>query len=109
MVKPPGPPGARDRSTHSSSSRRMNQMCGPPSGTSPSSTTRKSNRELFDGKHAGIAVTTGARISSLAGPSQVLVSQTVRDLVAGSGFAFHAAGEHDLKGVSDRSRVYAVA
>jgi class 3 adenylate cyclase len=65
--------------------------------------------ELFDGKHAGIAVTTGARISSLAGPSQVLVSQTVRDLVAGSGFTFHAAGEHELKGVPDRWRVYAVA
>jgi class 3 adenylate cyclase len=65
--------------------------------------------ELFDGKHTGIAVTTGARISSLAKPSQVLVSQTVKDLVAGSGFTFDAAGEHDLKGVPDRWRVYAVA
>jgi class 3 adenylate cyclase len=65
--------------------------------------------ELIDGKHGGIAVTTGARISALAQPSQVLVSQTVKDLVAGSGFTFEPAGEHELKGVPDRWRVYAVA
>lgn len=40
-------------------------------------------RELIDGKAGGIAVTTGARIAALAEPSQVLVSQTVKDLVAG--------------------------
>jgi class 3 adenylate cyclase len=62
--------------------------------------------ELIDGKCGGIAVTTGARISALAAPSQVLVSQTVKDLVAGSGLVFEAAGEHELKGVPDRWRVY---
>jgi class 3 adenylate cyclase len=63
--------------------------------------------ELVDGKCAGIAVTTGARIAALAQPSQVLVSQTVKDLVAGSGFTFASAGEHELKGVPDRWRLYA--
>ena len=65
--------------------------------------------ELIDGKCAGIAVATGARIAALAAPSQVLVSQTVRDLVAGSGFTFDLVGEHELKGVPDRWRLYAVA
>src|SRR3954451_900957 len=65
--------------------------------------------EVIDGKHGGIAVTTGARISALAQPSQVLVSQTVKDLVAGSGFTFKPAGEHELKGVPGPWRVYAVA
>jgi class 3 adenylate cyclase len=62
--------------------------------------------ELIDGKHGGIAVTTGARIAALAGPSQVLVSQTVKDLVAGSGFIFESAGEHELKGVPEKWRLY---
>ena len=65
--------------------------------------------ELIDGKYAGIAVTTGARISALAEPSQVLVSQTVKDLVAGSGFTFETAGEHELKGVPDKWRLYRAA
>jgi class 3 adenylate cyclase len=47
-------------------------------------------------------------VSSLAGPSQILVSQTVKDLVAGSGLAFEDAGEHDLKGVPDRLQLYGV-
>ena len=62
--------------------------------------------ELIDGKYGGIAVTTGARIAALAGPSQVLLSQTVKDLVAGSGFTFEPAGEHELKGVPDRWRLF---
>jgi class 3 adenylate cyclase len=45
---------------------------------------------------------------SLAGASEVLVSRTVKDLVAGSGFAFTDAGEHQLKGVPDRWRLYRV-
>lgn len=61
--------------------------------------------ELIDGKAGGIAVTIGARIAALAGPSQVLVSQT-KDLVAGSGFSFEPTAEHDLKGVPDRWRLY---
>jgi class 3 adenylate cyclase len=64
--------------------------------------------ELVDGKCAGIAVSTGARIAALAGGSQVLVSQTVKDLVAGSDFTFTDAGEHELKGLPERYRVYAV-
>jgi class 3 adenylate cyclase len=59
--------------------------------------------EKFD----GIAVHTGARISALAGPGEVLVSATVRDLVAGSGIVFQDRGEHELKGVGGR-RIYAV-
>jgi class 3 adenylate cyclase len=62
--------------------------------------------ELIDGKAAGIAVTTGARISALAEPSHVLVSQTVKDLVAGSGLTFAPAGEHELKGVPDSWRLF---
>ena len=64
--------------------------------------------QTIDGKTGGIAVALGARIASLAGPSEVLVSQTVRDLVAGSGLVFEAAGEHELKGVPDRWQVYRV-
>jgi len=49
----------------------------------------------------GIAVHIAARVSALAGPGEVLVSRTVKDLVAGSGIAFEDRGEHDLKGVPD--------
>jgi class 3 adenylate cyclase len=62
--------------------------------------------ELIDSKCGGIAVSTGARIASLAGPSQVLVSQTVKDLVAGSGLVFLDHGEHSLKGVPGTWRLY---
>jgi class 3 adenylate cyclase len=64
--------------------------------------------EAGDGKIVGIAVSIGARIASLAGPGEVLVSSTVKDLVAGSGLAFEDRGEHELKGVEDRWRVFAV-
>ena len=64
--------------------------------------------EIVDGKHAGITVSIGARVASHAGASEVLVSQTVKDLVAGSGLAFDDAGEHELKGVPDRWRLYRV-
>jgi class 3 adenylate cyclase len=56
----------------------------------------------------GIAVHIGARIGALAGPSEVLVSQTVKDLVAGSGLTFEDAGEHELKGVPERWHLYRV-
>jgi class 3 adenylate cyclase len=56
----------------------------------------------------GIAVHIGARVASLAGPGEVLVSGTVRDLVAGSGIAFADRGVHALKGVPDEWRVFAV-
>ena len=64
--------------------------------------------ETIDGKVGGLAVVIGARVGSLAGPSQVLVSQTVKDLVAGSGLTFEDAGEHELKGVPDRWHLYRV-
>ena len=57
---------------------------------------------------SGLAVNIGARVGALAGPSEVLVSQTVRDLVAGSGLEFEDAGEHELKGVPDRWHLYRV-
>jgi len=63
--------------------------------------------ELVDGKCAGISVSTGARIAALAHPSQVLVSQTVKELVAGSGFTFTDAGEHQLKGIPQSYHLYA--
>jgi class 3 adenylate cyclase/pimeloyl-ACP methyl ester carboxylesterase len=63
---------------------------------------------LIDGKIGGMAVHIGARVGSLADPSQILVSQTVKDLVAGSGLAFEDIGEHELKGVPDRWRLYRV-
>jgi class 3 adenylate cyclase len=47
-------------------------------------------------------------VGTLAGPSEVLVSQTVKDLVAGSGLVFEDAGEHELKGIPDRWRVHRV-
>jgi class 3 adenylate cyclase len=65
--------------------------------------------ERVDGKVGGIAVSIGARVAAIAGPSEVFVSQTVKDLVAGSGLAFEDVGEHDLKGVPDRWRLYRVA
>ena len=55
--------------------------------------------QLIDGKIGGITVSNGARVAAKAGASQVLVSQTVKDLVAGSRLTFEDAGEHDLKGV----------
>ncbi len=57
---------------------------------------------------AGLAVAIGARVGAMARPSEVLVSQTVKDLTAGSGLVFEDAGEHELKGVPDRWRLYRV-
>ncbi len=55
----------------------------------------------------GVAVHTGARIMAQAGPGEVLVSSTVRDLVAGSGLDFEARGEHELKGIPGAWRLHA--
>ncbi|MDT4997935.1 MAG: hypothetical protein QOK12_40, partial [Mycobacterium sp.] len=57
---------------------------------------------------AGMAVHIGARVSGLAGPSEVLVSSTVREIVTGSRRVFEDRGEHDLKGVPGRWRIYAL-
>jgi class 3 adenylate cyclase len=65
--------------------------------------------ELVDGKVAGIAVHTGARVASHAQPGEVLVSSTVKDLVAGSGIAFEDRGVSELKGIPGEWRLFAVA
>jgi class 3 adenylate cyclase len=57
----------------------------------------------------GIGVHIGARVSALAGPSDVLVSNTLRDLVIGSGLEFEERGAHELKGVPGEWRLFAVA
>ncbi|HEY6567643.1 MAG TPA: adenylate/guanylate cyclase domain-containing protein [Actinomycetota bacterium] len=64
--------------------------------------------EMLGDDVGGISVAIGARVGAKAGPSEVLVSQTVKDLVAGSGLRFEDAGEHELKGVPDRWRLYRV-
>ena len=65
--------------------------------------------ETTDGKVAGIAVNIGARIAAIAAPNEVLVSQTVRDLVSGSGIAFDDRGDHELKGISSSWHLYSVS
>jgi class 3 adenylate cyclase len=55
---------------------------------------------------AGIAVHIGARVAALAEPGEVLVSSTVKDLVAGSGIRFEDRGVAALKGVPDKWRLY---
>jgi class 3 adenylate cyclase len=65
--------------------------------------------EVSDGKIAGIAVSIGARISSLAAPGEVLVSSTVKDLVAGSGLRFEDRGDHELKGIPEKWRLFALS
>ena len=64
--------------------------------------------ELHGEKLAGVAIHVGARIAGLAGPGEVLVSSTVRDLVAGSGLTFEDRGERELRGLPDRWRIHAV-
>jgi class 3 adenylate cyclase len=57
---------------------------------------------------SGIAVHTGARLASEAAAGEVLVSSTVKDLVAGSGLAFQDRGPHELKGIPAEWRLFAV-
>jgi class 3 adenylate cyclase len=64
--------------------------------------------EVIDGKPGGLAVTIGARLLGSAGPREVVVTGTVKDLVAGSGFSFTDRGERELKGVPDTWRLYTV-
>ena len=63
--------------------------------------------ELIDGKAGGINVIIGSRVASFADAGEVLVTRTVKDLVAGSGIVFQERGEHELKGVPDRWQLYA--
>ena len=64
--------------------------------------------ELQDGKVTGIAVNIGARVAAAAAPGEVLVSGTVKDLVAGSGIEFQEQGVHELKGVPGEWRLFTV-
>jgi class 3 adenylate cyclase len=64
--------------------------------------------EIIDGKSGGLTVTLGARVATAAGPGDVLITRTLRDLVAGSGFDLEDVGEHELKGVPDTWRLYRV-
>jgi class 3 adenylate cyclase len=63
---------------------------------------------VVDGKVGGVTVSIGARVAAMAGPSEVRATQTVKDLVAGSGLTFADAGEADLKGVPGPWRLYVV-
>jgi class 3 adenylate cyclase len=65
--------------------------------------------EVTDGNLAGIAVHTGARVAGKAGADEVLVSSTVRDLVAGSGITFSERGVHELKGLPGQWQLFAVS
>jgi len=65
--------------------------------------------ELIDGKVGGVAVHIGARVAAAAAPGEVLVSSTVRDIVAGSGILFQERGVTELKGLPGEWRLFAVA
>jgi class 3 adenylate cyclase/pimeloyl-ACP methyl ester carboxylesterase len=64
--------------------------------------------ETINNKAGGIAVHVGARIGAMAGPSEILVSSTVKDLTLGSGITFSDRGEHELKGVPEQWHLYSV-
>jgi class 3 adenylate cyclase len=64
--------------------------------------------EVMGDKYGGIAVHIGARIAACAGPGEVLVSSTVKDLVAGAGLAFEDRGRHALKGIPGDWQLYRV-
>ena len=64
--------------------------------------------ERMADKVGGLGVVIGARVGALAGPGEILVSRTVQDLVVGSDLTFEDAGEHELKGVPNRWRLYRV-
>jgi class 3 adenylate cyclase len=65
--------------------------------------------EVRDGDIGGIAVHIASRVSGMAGSGEVLVSSTVKDLVAGSGIGFEDRGVHELKGVPTKWQLYAVS
>jgi pimeloyl-ACP methyl ester carboxylesterase len=64
--------------------------------------------EVMGDKFGGIAVHIGARVAACAGPGEVLVSSTVKDLVAGSGLVFEDRGRHPLKGLAEDWQLYSV-
>ena len=64
--------------------------------------------ERVGAKLGGLGVVIGARVGSLAGPGEILVSRTVKDLVVGSDVPFEARGTHQLKGVPGDWDLFAV-
>jgi class 3 adenylate cyclase len=64
--------------------------------------------EVIDNDVAGLGVHIAARVSAAAGPNEVLISRTVRDLITGSGIALRSRGEHELKGVPGSWELFAV-
>jgi class 3 adenylate cyclase len=64
--------------------------------------------EIVGGQARGVAVHAAARVASLAGPGEVLVSATTRDLLDGSGIGLEARGEHELKGLSGVRAIFAL-
>ena len=64
--------------------------------------------EVDSGRARGVAIHAAARIASLSGPGEVLVSGTTRDLLDGSGITFQSRGEHELKGLSGARPIFAV-
>jgi class 3 adenylate cyclase len=79
-----------------------------PSGIQVRAGAHTGEIELRGKDIGGIGVHIGARVAAQAGPSEILVSQTVADLVSGSGIQFEPRGEHELKGVPGRWRLFAV-
>jgi class 3 adenylate cyclase len=79
-----------------------------PSGIQVRAGAHTGEIELRGTDIGGIGVHIGARVAAQAGPSEILVSQTVADLVSGSGIQFEPRGEHELKGVPGRWRLFAV-
>lgn len=63
---------------------------------------------MREGRLQGVAIHIAARVAARASPRRVLVSQTVKDLVAGSGIRFTDVGLHTLKGLPDKWRLYEV-
>jgi class 3 adenylate cyclase len=64
--------------------------------------------EIMDNDVAGLAVHIGARIGAMAETGEVLVSRTVKDILAGAGFDFESRGTHSLKGVPDEWELFSV-
>lgn len=64
--------------------------------------------EVIENKCGGLSVSIGSRVAAIAGPGEVLVSRTVKDLTAGSGLQFEDAGEHELRGIPDLWNLYRV-
>ena len=64
--------------------------------------------EIVGGQARGVGVHTAARIASLAGPGEVLLSGTTHDLLDGSGLSMEPHGEHELRGLSGARTIYAL-